>query len=236
MAFLKARWENLILINYSINPELIKPYLPIGTVLDVYNNTCYVSLVGFMFKNTKVLGLKIPNYAHFEEVNLRFYVKRKVDNEWRRGVVFIKEIVPKSLITLIANTIYHEHYETRKMTHEWLTKKHSKSFAYGWTVKNTNQNIKVETETNPKPITTNSEAEFITEHYFGYTKRNNTTYEYEVMHPKWEQLMVKNFDINVDFELNYGKCFRVLNGQKPKSVLLAIGSEVSVKNKLTIKG
>ncbi len=119
MTFLKARWENLILVNYCIDPKLLTPYIPNGTELDLYNNKCYVSLVGFLFKDVKVLGLKIPGYINFEEVNLRFYVKRKVNNTWRRGVVFIKEIVPKSLITVIANTIYNEHYETRKMSHDW---------------------------------------------------------------------------------------------------------------------
>lgn len=235
MTFLNARWENLILINYCIDSKLLKSFIPMGTELELYNNKCYVSLVGFMFKDTKVVGLKIPNYKNFEEVNLRFYVKRKVNNEWRRGVVFIKEIVPKHLITLIANSLYHEHYETRKMSHKWLTTKNSKRFEYNWKIKDKIQNIKVETEINPSPIVINSEAEFITEHYFGYTKKDNTTYEYEVVHPSWEQLKVRDFNIEVDFELNYGSPFKILNEINPESVLLAIGSKVSVKNKHTMK-
>ena len=117
MSFLKAEWNNLALINYEIDADILKDYLPIGTEIDYWNGKCYISLVGFMFENVKILGLKIPFHTRFEEVNLRFYVKRFENNEWKRGVVFIKEIVPKPALTLVANTIYKEHYETLPMFH-----------------------------------------------------------------------------------------------------------------------
>ena len=97
--FLKAEWRNLIMVNYCIDADILKPYIPYKTELDLWNNKCYISLVGFMFLNTKVKGLKIPFHTNFEEVNLRFYVKYKEDNIWKRGVVFIKEIVPKPALT-----------------------------------------------------------------------------------------------------------------------------------------
>ncbi len=117
MSFLSAQWQNLALINYEIDAQVLEKHLPVGTELDSWNDKNYVSLVGFMFKETKVLGFKIPFHINFEEVNLRFYVKRFEKNQWKRGVVFIKEIVPKKAITFIANTLYHEHYETQKMAH-----------------------------------------------------------------------------------------------------------------------
>ena len=119
MSFLKAEWRKLAIANYEIDQSLLSEFLPFGTELDLWNDRCYVSLVGFMFKNTRLLGFKIPYHINFEEVNLRFYVKRFENNEWRRGVVFIKEIVPKRALTLVANTIYYENYETMPMTHSW---------------------------------------------------------------------------------------------------------------------
>ena len=112
MSFLKAEWRKLVLINYAVDPALLKKYLPYKTELDFWNNTCYVSLVGFLFVNTKMLGLKIPFHVNFEEVNLRFYVKHLDKGEWKRGVIFLKEIVPKAAITIVANTLYGEHYQT----------------------------------------------------------------------------------------------------------------------------
>lgn len=236
MSFLNAQWKDLALINYEIDTQILQKYLPAGTELDIRNDKCYISLVGFLFKETKVLGIKIPYHVDFEEVNLRFYVKRFENGEWKRGVVFIKEIVPKNAITFIANTLYKEHYETRKMRHQITENESSKIFNYQWKVDGKWNTIKLKTGKDPKPIELDSEAEFITEHYFGYTKySDNITFEYEVKHPRWKQLEVKNFMIKVDFERNYGSDFEILQNAKPVSVLLAKGSEIKVENKKTLR-
>ena len=99
MSFLTAEWRKLAVVNYMVEPEILQPFVPAGTELDFWQERCYVSLIGFRFENTKVLGMKIPWHVNFEEVNLRFYVRRKATDGWRRGVVFIKEIVPKAAIT-----------------------------------------------------------------------------------------------------------------------------------------
>lgn len=236
MSFLTAQWNNLALINYEIDAKILEYYVPKGTEIDNWNGKCYVSLVGFMFENVKLLGMKIPFHINFEEVNLRFYVKRFENNEWKRGVVFIKEIVPKPALTLVANTIYKEHYQTRPMKHSIIENKNSKDFVYQWKTKNKWNTILVETEKNPIEIEVKSEAEFITEHYFGFTKVNNEkTYEYEVKHPRWQQYNVTNHQVDVNFGEVYGNEFEFLNQQKPISVMLAVGSEISVENKKLIK-
>ena len=234
MSFLTAEWKKLILINYKIDPNILAPYVPKGTELDFYNGICYVSLVGFLFHNTKLLGMKIPFHRTFEEVNLRFYVKYKDGDTWKRGVVFIKELVPKPALTFVANTIYKENYQTVPMQHKWVNNEFENIVEYQWNIKNRTQKLCVNSEPNVKEIESDSEAEFITEHYFGYTKQNNITYEYEVKHPKWKHYPILDYQIDVDFELNYGKDFKFLNNKQPKSVILADGSEVSVENKKQI--
>lgn len=232
MNFLKAEWKNLALINYEIDAEILEKYLPAGTEIDIWDNKCYVSLVGFMFKNTRVLGLKVPFHIDFEEVNLRFYVKRFENGEWKRGVVFIKEIVPKKSITFIANTLYQEHYETQKMRHEIIENQNTNTFIYQWKNDKEWNTIEIETKKDLSKIEIDSEAEFITEHYFGYTKIDEeTTFEYEVTHPRWEQFEVVNHRIDIDFEKNYGSDFGFLQTQKPTSIFLAQGSKITVKNK-----
>src|SRR6187399_3219316 len=119
--FLKAEWRKLIMANYVVDPGLLKDYLPGRTELDLFSGNCYISLVGFLFKNTKIKGIKIPFHTNFEEVNLRFYVRHKDNGTWKRGVVFIKEIVPKPALTFVANTIYKENYVTMPMKHTWIT-------------------------------------------------------------------------------------------------------------------
>lgn len=236
MSFLTAEWNNLVLINYEIDPKILEKYVPKGTELDFWNDKCYISFIGFMFENVRVLGIKIPSYSDFEEVNLRFYVKRFENGIWKRGAVFISEIVPKSAITMIANTLYHEHYRTLPMRNEILEKENSKSFKYQWTIDRKWNTIEIETHKIPIDIEPNSEAEFITEHYFGYTKVNEkTTFEYEVRHPRWQQLEVIANYSKIDFEQVYGQEFAFVKDLKPTSVFLAIGSKISIEGKKKLK-
>ena len=236
MSFLKAEWRKLALANYKINPAVLSEFVPKGTEIDLWNDKCYLSLVGFMFLNTKVLGMKIPFHVNFEEVNLRFYVKRKEGNDWKRGVVFVKEIVPRQALALVANTLYKEHYEATPMKHQWNELGEKLEVEYSWKAAHRWQNFKVIAAQKPEEILPESEAEFITEHYWGYTKVNdNKTFQYEVTHPKWQQYRVLDHEIDVNFEMSYGKRFSFLNDQKPTSVMLAEGSVIRVENKSTLR-
>lgn len=215
--------------NYSVDPEILQKYLPAKTEIDLWNDTCYVSLVGFMFLNTTVKGLKIPFHINFEEVNLRFYVRYKEQGNWKRGVVFIKEFVPKPALTFIANTVYKEHYETLPMKHVWESKRGSLQVEYFWKKEMWNS-LKVLTSNTPSHIQDGSEEEFITEHFWGYTKiSDDKTSEYGVEHPRWQVYTVKEYSIDVDFGFLYGMEFESLNQERPKSVFLAEGSEIIVK-------
>ncbi|NER12875.1 DUF2071 domain-containing protein [Leptobacterium flavescens] len=235
MSFLKAEWRKLAIANYEIDASLLSDYIPFGTELDLWNGRCYLSLVGFMFVNTKLLGLKFPGHVNFEEVNLRFYVKRPLGGEDRRGVVFIKEIVPKPALTFIANSVYKEHYQTLEMDHVWEEKEELRTVEYQWKTAGIWNSFKVEASREPTEILQGSEAEFITEHYWGYTRINNKkSYEYEVTHPRWQQYEVKDCKISVDFEKTYGSQFGFLNKLQPVSVMLAEGSEITVENKSSI--
>ena len=130
--FLNASWENLIMANYTVNPKVLAPYLPNGVELDFYNGETYVSLVGFMFKNTKIFQIPIPGYGTFEEINLRFYVIRKEGDKLKRGVVFINETVPNKFVAYIANRLYNEHYTAVPTKHEWSISAESKNIKYQW--------------------------------------------------------------------------------------------------------
>ncbi|WP_299209736.1 DUF2071 domain-containing protein [uncultured Dokdonia sp.] len=236
MSFLNAEWRKLAFANYVIDPNILTKYVPPGTELDIWEGKCYVSLIGFMFKNVRLLGVKVPFHVNFEEVNLRFYVKRFENNTWKRGVVFIKEIVPKPALTFVANTLYKEHYETLPMRHEWKENATNRSVDYQWKKNGLWHSFKVTADLASTEIPTNSETEFITEHYWGYAKVSDTTSnEYEVTHPKWRQYTVIDSEIKVDFKAVYGADFEFLNDLEPTSIMLAEGSEITVEGKKTIK-
>jgi uncharacterized protein len=229
MNFLTAEWRKLVMLNYLVEPELLQPFVPYGTELDYWNGKLHVSLVGFMFLNTKVLGIPIPFHRNFEEMNLRFYVRYKHGEEWRRGVVFIKEIVPRFMISFVANTVYGEHYETLPMNH--LIENRQENLHVEYHVKKMDRWHKIIVDAPDKlhSIEPGSEVEFITEHFWGYTKLNDKkTSQYEVGHPTWDFYEVNNYQLDGDFTQIYGKEFDFMN-QQPDSVFLAEGSEIFVK-------
>ena len=223
--FLTARWHNLVMANYVVEPELFRDLLPLGVKLDLWNDECYASLVAFEFLDTRVRGLTIPFHVNFEEVNLRFYVRRETTEETRRGVVFVKEIVPRRAIALVARIFYGEPYETWAMSHA----SNEREISYSWGKNNCRNQVKVNIGASLGIPPANSHGEFIIEHYWGYTKRGTfRTDEYKVEHPKWELLEVANAQIDVDFAQTYGERFDFLSRAEPKSILLARGSEISV--------
>jgi hypothetical protein len=228
--FLTAQWRKLIMAQYEVSPATLAPWLPPGPSLDLYQNRCFVSLVGFLFDRVRILGLPIPFHTRFEEVNLRFYVARtEPDGARRRGVVFIREFVPRTAITLIANSLYEEPYATLPMRHTIAAAPHALTVSYSWRHSATWQSLAVEASPTPQPIAPGSEEEFITEHYWGYTKRTRgSTSEYAVEHPRWQVYPIRSFTIEADFATLYGPAFAALNGRQPASVLLAEGSAVSV--------
>jgi uncharacterized protein len=228
--FLTAEWRKLIMAQYIVAPETLTPFLPAGIELDLYQGQCYVSLVGFLFDRVCVKGLAIPFHTRFEEVNLRFYVLRTApDGTRRRGVVFIREFVPRFAITAIADRIYEEPYATLPMRHSIEQTPTILNVSYDWKHRSTWHSMAVQASSTPQPITPGSEPDFITEHYWGYTKRSNgTTSEYAVQHPRWLTYEILSSKISADFSTLYGPSFAHLDAANPSSVLLAEGSAVSV--------
>lgn len=228
--FLTARWENLIMANYAVPPEVVKPYLPAGVELDLFEGEAFVSLVGFMFKNTRLFGVPIPFMGSFEEVNLRFYVKREEQSEIRRGVVFVNETVPYKPVAWLANVLYKEHYTAIPTRHYISELGEGKHIQYEWKVNGGWNQIQVRALCQTLEMQPGSHEEFIFEHYYGYTRiRENRSQEYQVQHPRWRIHPVNNYHIQCDFGAFYGAEFEFLNNATPSSVILAQGSEVSVK-------
>ncbi|AHM61567.1 hypothetical protein D770_16565 [Flammeovirgaceae bacterium 311] len=232
--FLTAEWRKLIMANYAVNPKLLEPYLPYGTELDLWQGQCYVSLVGFLFQKVRLKGIPVPFHTTFPEVNLRFYVRFKSGEGWRRGVVFIKEIVPRPALTLVARTFYGEPYQTMPMQYCLEEKSDLLQASYSWKYQRWHH-LSVAAKNKASAIEKGSEAEFITEHYWGYTKRGEQhTSEYEVVHPVWEQYPVTAHDIDADFGLLYGQQFNFLTNTKPNSIILAEGSPIAVRMGLKV--
>lgn len=199
--FLTARWEDLVLVNFECPPEVLVSRVPRGTELDTLDGSALVSLVAFMFRDTRVLGIPIPGHRTFEEVNLRFYVRRDAVDGPRRGVVFIRELVPRWAVAAVARGLYDEPYRTAAMTHSIaLDAGRGGRIAYGWRRNGGTFAVAAEVD-GPATVTPpGSEAEFVTEHYWGYTRRRDGgTAEYRVEHPRWRTWRSDDLELEGDW-------------------------------------
>ena len=230
--FLTAEWRYLAMLNYRVPPELLLPLVPSGTQLDLWRGAAYVSVVGFLFRDTRLLGVPIPFHRTFEEVNLRFYVRREIGGENRRGVTFIRELVPRRAIATVAALAYNEPYRALPMRHRFdLTPRGSRPtrVEYGWRAKSGWAGLHVAANGDATPLVPGSEEEFITQHYWGYTaQRDGGTIEYEVRHAGWKLWPVHDCELHGDLAAVYPPELVGHLSAPPHSALLADGSAVSV--------
>ena len=217
------------MLNYEVDASLLLPFVPNGTELDRWHDKLFVSLVGFRFLKTKVLGLTIPFHSNFNEVNLRFYVRRQQDGEVRRGVVFIREIVPRWAIAFVARTFYNENYIALPMAHEVRAVGGGLEVAYRWRHRGAWSAIRLDVQGQPELATEGSEEQFITEHYWGYAAQpDGDSMEYRVEHPSWRVWSAQNAKFEGDVERLYGRDLAAVLRGTPASAFLAEGSAVTV--------
>lgn len=224
--FLTAEWRSLVMLNYRVEASALLPYLPSGTELDLWNGEVVVSLVGFRFLNTRLLGVPILFHRDFDEVNLRFYVRRQSGDHWRRGVTFLREIVPRRAIAWTARLIYNEPYVRLPMRHSIG----AGEYEYMWKCRNGWCGLGADVSGPSSPIVEGSEEEFIFEHYWGYNRqRNGSTLEYEVEHPRWNVWRAERPRLIGEVPKFYGVAFAEALSTPPCSAFVADGSEVVVR-------
>ena len=227
--FLTATWRHLVLLNWRVNEDLLVPHLPSGVELDRWDGDCWASLVGFQFLHMSVKGVPAFGYRDFPEINLRFYVKRQVNGETRRGVVFIREITPHLMVGWVARALYNEPYTTMPMRQS-VDESHAR---YQLQIDGQWQGLGVRTAGAWRG---QDEAElFITEHYWGYnTQRNGDAMEYQVEHPTWRARSIEPDCLDLDIEKLYGEQWAQALGTKPDSMVFAEGSGVTVRSGVRI--
>jgi len=227
---LSARWVHLVMLNYQVDAEVLRPLVPEGTVLDTHGDRHFVSMVGFQFLETRVMGIAVPFHRSFDEVNLRFYVRRPVDGQVRRGVVFVKEIVPRRIVAWLANALYNENYVALPMSHDDELAAGSTTLCYSW--KHADRWCRLGATLAGEPYTPESQSEeaFITEHYWGYARqRDGGTMEYQVEHPPWQVWQGIDPVFECDVAALYGPQFEGSLAGRPSSCFVAKGSEVRVR-------
>jgi uncharacterized protein YqjF (DUF2071 family) len=226
--FLTAHWSALLMLSWEVPREALAPFVPRGTELDDLDGRVFASMVGFRFTQTRLRGLPIPFHQDFEEVNLRFYVRRRLDDgSWRRAAVFVSEFVPKPAIAWTARLLYNEPYEWGAMSHR-VTPGLSE-VEYRWRWRGRWHRLAAVTDGEMSAPAEGTLDRFISEHYFGYSRqRDGGTMEYEVAHPVWRLRAVHDWTFDADVAAIYGAAFSGPLAEEPASAFVAEGSDVAV--------
>ncbi len=226
--FLTAEWRHLVMLSWAYDPALLRPLVPPGTEMDLWRGTAFVSLVGFRFLRTRVLGLAIPLHRDFDEVNLRYYVRRDTGADLRRGVVFLREFVPRRAIAALARLVYNEPYDAAQMTSR-IVPAPAVDVAYRWRWEGSWHQLAAHAAGAPAVPAPGSLDAFIVEHYWGYTRqRDGGTVEYHVTHEPWRRWPATGWSLDVDVARLYGTPFADVLSAAPASALIAEGSPVTV--------
>jgi uncharacterized protein YqjF (DUF2071 family) len=236
--FLTAEWRDLVMLNYEVDPAYLQRLVPAGTELDSFSGKTYASLVGFRFRDTRLRGrFSIPFHSDFEEVNLRFYVRRKTNGESRRGVVFIAEIVGKLAIAKTARWVYGENYVHLRMRHQVNALGSGRSAEYSWHGAAGTCALRAESPGTASLPAEGSLEQFITEHYWGYSRlRDGSSLEYQVIHPPWRVWNASRAEFTGNPSELYGRDLERVLSHPPDSAFIAEGSRVSVMNGKPIRG
>lgn len=225
--FLTAEWNNLAMFNYVVDPALLAPFVPAGAELDSFEGCTYVSLIGFEFNRTRIMGFSVPLHSSFDEVNLRFYVRRSS----HRGVVFIRELVPRLAIAVVARVAFGENYSRTAMSHRVSVQPNCGAVQaeFSWGNGERRCTMQIETEGAAAEPPDGSLGQFITEHYWGYAaQRDGGSLEYEVQHPRWPVLNAKHAQFSGNAAHFYGPEFAEILLRSPDSAFFAEGSAVTV--------
>ncbi len=227
--FLTAVWRHLVFANYEADASLVQRFVPPGTELDLLDGRALVSMVGFRFLETRLLGVPVPWHRDFDEVNLRAYVRHKVDGRWRRGVVFVRELVPRPAIAWTARLAYNEPYRAVRMRHRIAMTENGGTLRYEWRQAGAWQSLGATVEGHATPIDPDGPTGFITEHYFGYTpQRSGRTVEYRVSHARWRVWERATIDFHCNVPAVYGAEWQEALQAPPWSAFVCDGAPVAI--------
>lgn len=235
-SFLTAEWRHLVFANYEADPALVQRYVPRGTELDLLDGRALVSMVGFRFLDTRLLGVPVPWHRDFDEVNLRAYVRRKVDGRWKRGVVFVRELVPRPAIAWTARLAYNEPYRAVRMRHRIRMGEEGGALEYEWRQAGAWHSLAASVAGRAMPIDPDGPTGFITEHYWGYTpQRSGRTVEYRVAHPRWNVWEDAEVVFRCDVPAVYGPEWSDSLTGTPWSAFVCDGAPVSISFPVTLR-
>ena len=226
--FLKADWRYIAIASFAIDPAVLRPLVPFGTELDSHAGRDFVSVAGFLCRDATLFGVGVPFHRNTEELGLRFYVRRKSADGWRRGVVFVRKIVSRRTVAWTSRCLHGESCTVLPMRHSIEREEANLRVEYAWRRRAAWESLKIHAAGAPRSFIKGSIEEFIAEHGWGYSARPGGCSEYRVEHPRWSFWPAIAADFKSDVASLYGPEFVESLASPSAAAFIADGSEVAI--------
>ncbi len=217
--FLTARWSQLCLVNFEVNPTWLESFVPAGLQLEVVDESAFVSLAALHFREVRVLGVSWPGYRSFPQLTLRFQVR----SQERRGVTTVRDFAPSKLPCWVARQLYGQPYKAAELS----SRRRSDEIA--WTLLWGGEENRLEFTLAKTVQAPTSEDSFFLEHKWGYSVLpDGRLQESKVLHPPWTTRRVLDWNLHFDFGKVYGPEWTFLDHLSPRSCSFGVDSQVAI--------
>ena len=230
---ISGEWRELAIVSWRVAPELLRPRLPAGTELDEWDGRSWLSLVGLRFLGLAVGGVPVPLHREFAQVNLRFYARRVVGDQVRRGAVFVRELVPRAAMAAVARLVMNEpmvHADVRaEVAHDAERPSRVLGVTYTWESDPGRGRLHVDTDAEPMALERLSLEEFLSERCWGFTaQRDGGSTEYRVEHPRWSVYVSRDASVDGDLAATFPLDLARVMLARPDHAFVAEGSRVAI--------
>ncbi|HEU5060926.1 MAG TPA: DUF2071 domain-containing protein [Kofleriaceae bacterium] len=217
-------------VNYDVDRRVLEPLVPAGTELDTWEGRALVSLVAFEMTDNRLLGVPLPFARAYDQINLRFYVRRPLaGGSWRRGVVFLRELVPVPALVAGARLLYRERYERQPVSARVRPPDPARPgrAVYRWRRHDQLHRLAVDF-TPPLHLPEEGTLErFLSERHWGYASpADDVTREYRVEHPPWRIWQARAARLSPATAGSFGHRFERALAGEPAAAFVAEGSRM----------
>ena len=233
-----ARFSEVVAVNFQIDPKVLAPRIPKGLELDFYKGETYVSLVAMMLRDVRVWGIPIHIATGFEELNMRFYVRRKDGDGYQRGACFIKDYVSSGAAAWILGSLFKADFHKIKMKHDNTgfadDGESVPSVDYRWKVGDHWNRLRIKARSKVQKTGSDTKVGFILNHNNEYSSRKGKTLEYRATHPTWTVWDAAQANFTCDVKTLFGQEFEKPLSKRPASVFVASGSDFTIYKPTTL--
>ena len=175
---------DLLMLNYAAAPEVLQPFVPAGTELDLLEGSAFVSVVAFRGVNLR--AYRLPLKREVRQINVRFYVRREEAGALRRGAVFLKELVSSRRVARGGRVGYGEPFEYAPIIASAEEAGEARIIRYDWGRREQACSVAAARTAPPRAAVAGTPESFFTERHWGYNRTSRgRTREYRVEHPPW---------------------------------------------------